>query len=296
MDPAQVVDQLYVLDPSEFTAARDGRAAEARKAGDRAAAADIKALRRPSPAAWAVNLLAHERADELSRLIELGARLRQAQASLSAEDMRDLSRQRQEIVSALARQARQLVSERGRPISDAGSRQIEDTLVAAVADPDAAAAVATGRLERALDYTGLGPVDLEKAVAGPPAPPTAPGRDPTATPTRRPDENASKNAGDELAIATREAREATAALAESQASLDVASAELAEAERQHADAEDRVAQLQQELAEAGRAVVDTKARTRGITRSRDRAQSAVAAAERRARQAAERLRQRPQSS
>jgi hypothetical protein len=57
----RVAADLYALDPSEFTAARDARAAETRQAGDRELAAAVKGLRRPSAAAAALNLLARER-------------------------------------------------------------------------------------------------------------------------------------------------------------------------------------------------------------------------------------------
>src|SRR4051812_44776528 len=52
------VDDLFALDPSEFTAARDRLVAELREAGDKGAAAEVKALRRPTVTAWALNQLA----------------------------------------------------------------------------------------------------------------------------------------------------------------------------------------------------------------------------------------------
>ncbi|MFD5559083.1 hypothetical protein [Kitasatospora griseola] len=47
----KVADDLHVLSPREFTAARDAAAATARKDGDRTLAAKIKALRKPTLAA-----------------------------------------------------------------------------------------------------------------------------------------------------------------------------------------------------------------------------------------------------
>ncbi len=160
------LDELYGLDPSEFTARRDARATEARKEGDRELAAAVKALRRPSAAASTVNMMARSRADEVGRLIDLGARLREAQAALSGDELRALGRQRQQVVAGLAHEARRLAREAGHPISEATAREVEATFEAALADAAAGEAVRAGRLVRALEHRGMDPVDLEGAVAG----------------------------------------------------------------------------------------------------------------------------------
>ena len=160
------MDELYGLDPSEFTARRDAIAAESRKAGDRELAAVVKGLRRPSAAAYTVNIMARSRRDEIGRLIELGARLREAQAALSGDELRALGRQRQQVVAGLGHEARQLAREAGHPISEATSREVEATFEAALADAAAGEAVRAGRLIRALEHRGMDPVDLTGAVAG----------------------------------------------------------------------------------------------------------------------------------
>jgi hypothetical protein len=165
MDFDAVVEELYRLDPSEFVDVRDQRVREARQAGDRSRAAAIKALRRPSSAAWVVNRLARQRADEIHRLVELGDRLREAQASLSADDIRTLGQQRRQVVAALTREGARLADDLGQPISDAVEREVANTLEAAIADPVSAAAVQSGRLVRSLTYAGIGPDDLGGALA-----------------------------------------------------------------------------------------------------------------------------------
>src|SRR5690606_9142966 len=57
---AEVARELYAGPPAEFVAARNARAAEVRRAGDRALATRVKALPKPSAPAWAVGLLARE--------------------------------------------------------------------------------------------------------------------------------------------------------------------------------------------------------------------------------------------
>ena len=164
-----MAEELYQQDPSSFVAQRDARVAAARQEGDRPAADAIKALKRPSPPAWAVNLLARANPGEMEALVDLGSRLRQAQESLSGDELRVLSRERHKFIVGLARQAQSLATGQGHPLSTAAARQVEDTLNAALADPDAAMAVASGRLVRSLEHAGLGPVDLSGALAGPPA-------------------------------------------------------------------------------------------------------------------------------
>jgi DNA repair exonuclease SbcCD ATPase subunit len=176
VDLAAIAGELYSLDPAEFTAARDARASETRRGGDREAASEIKSWKRPPAAAWAVNLLARERRGDLARLLDLGALLREAQANLSGEDLRRLARQRHEVIAALTREASALAADRGRPISDQAARQVEKTLGAGLADAQAGEAIASGRIVRPLEQRGLGPVDLAGAVAGPvPGPAEAPG-------------------------------------------------------------------------------------------------------------------------
>ena len=54
----EVADRLYGLSPGDFTAARDAEAKAL--AADKGIAARVKALRKPSIAAWAINLLVAE--------------------------------------------------------------------------------------------------------------------------------------------------------------------------------------------------------------------------------------------
>lgn len=156
MDLDDVADELYGLLPTEFTATRDRRSTEARQAGDRELAATIKRLKRPSVGAWLANLLVRRRGQEVERLLELGASLRDAQERLAGEQMRALSQQRQLVVLALVQEARGLARESGQAVSEATARELQETLEAALADPAAADALRAGRLTASLSYSGLG--------------------------------------------------------------------------------------------------------------------------------------------
>ncbi len=147
---------LYALPPERFIAARDEAVARARADGDHALAARIRALRRPTVAAWLVNLLALHRPEQVGELLELGARLREAQDRLSGERMRELSSRRRAAIAALVGQARRLATDAGRKPDALPLAEVEATLGAAVADEDVAEAVRAGRLTRAAEYAGFG--------------------------------------------------------------------------------------------------------------------------------------------
>jgi hypothetical protein len=155
-----IAAELYVLPPAEFTAARNARVGMA----DRSIAAHVKALRKPTVAAWAVNLLA--RAGQLGEALELSAALREAQEDLDAAELSRLSRQRRALVAALASQAVALAKDAGVAVSAAAREDVEKTINAAVMDAAAAAAVMTARLVTPLEAGAFEESDLADAVAG----------------------------------------------------------------------------------------------------------------------------------
>ncbi|MGN6325234.1 transposase [Pseudolysinimonas sp.] len=168
---AGVADELYALPPQEFIAARDARSKELR-AGDRDLADAVKALRRPAPVAWAVNLLARDA--DLRDVDRLGERLRAAQASADREALTALGRERRDLVRSLAARAGELADAAGRALAQGVLDEVAETLQSAMADPEAAAAVRSGRLLRGLEAVGFDPVDLDGAVAVPDGAATAP--------------------------------------------------------------------------------------------------------------------------
>ena len=113
MDVEEVADELYALPPEQFTAARNARALAAKAAGDREVAARIAALRKPTVLAWLVNLMVRELPEEIGGFLDLGDVLREATATLSGPELRQLSGQRHRLVQALVRQARELARQAG---------------------------------------------------------------------------------------------------------------------------------------------------------------------------------------
>lgn len=220
-----VAEELYALAPAEFTAARNQRAKEAKAAGDPDLAKEIGRLPKPSAAAWAVNLMARQRTEVLRQVIDLGEALRTAQDDLDRDTLKELSRQRQDLIRSVAAAAGALAEDNGQRLPAAATVEVEHTLQAAMADPDAAAAVLTGRLVRTLSSTGVEPVDLSDAVAGPAISPSA---------TTRTEESDGEAAEAPLRGAERRSR-----ATEEQ--------RLEEARQRAKDAEERAAQASEEL-------------------------------------------------
>jgi len=75
----EVADRLYALPIEEFTEARNQAERELRKAGERAGADEVKALRKPTATAGAVNRLVRGHRDEVEAFLAAAARLRDAQ-------------------------------------------------------------------------------------------------------------------------------------------------------------------------------------------------------------------------
>jgi hypothetical protein len=154
-----VIRRMYEAPPDGFVAARTAAIADAKKAGDTAAVKRLTALRKPTVAAWLVNLLALRKPELIAELVDLATALRTAQRTLQGDQLRELSNQRRQIVSALVNEARKLAVAEDRTL--AGKLplgEVEATLTAALAEPEIAAQVRTGRLVRAATYAGFGEV------------------------------------------------------------------------------------------------------------------------------------------
>jgi len=161
------VDALYAGAPDDFIAARDALAKAAAPA-DRAA---IKALRRPTVAGWLVNQLVRHESDTVEELLDLGGRLRAAQAAGQGEELRTLAAERRRLTDTLLVAARRLAADaRGGTITADLQASVAGSLDAAVADAGLAAQLRSGRLTDALSYAGFGALGLMSVPAGADAP------------------------------------------------------------------------------------------------------------------------------
>ena len=156
MELEDVADELYEVPPEEFIAVRTERQNEAKSDGDPALAKAIGALPKPSLAAWVCNVLVRAHREEIEGLVELGDLLRSAQENLAGDQLRALNTQRGQLLNALTRRASAVARERGHPVSTSVQGQVEETLRAAMADPEAGEALLTGRLTSPMSYSGMG--------------------------------------------------------------------------------------------------------------------------------------------
>ncbi|HEY0700615.1 MAG TPA: hypothetical protein VGD43_22760, partial [Micromonospora sp.] len=158
--PGEVLERLYARPPDGFVAARSAAAAEVRGAGDPATARAIGELRKPTVAAWLVNLLAWRRPELVDELVELSAALRSAQRDLRGAELRQLAAERREVVAALVSTARDLAVEADPRLATGKLPlgEVEATLIAALSDADVAEQVRSGSLTRAAHYAGFGEV------------------------------------------------------------------------------------------------------------------------------------------
>ncbi|MGV0676504.1 hypothetical protein [Mycolicibacterium fortuitum] len=154
------LDSLYRIRPEEFTARRKELAAAARKRGDAEAAKAIAAARRPTTAAWVVNLLALTDATVRPKLSDLHEALSAAHAAMDGQRIRELSTAQRVLVQDLAR-----VGFAAAELSDPTAALRDDvtgTLQAAIADPEVTARL--GRLARAEEWSGFGDFGVSSAV------------------------------------------------------------------------------------------------------------------------------------
>ncbi len=293
---SEAADKLYSADPDEFTARRKDLAAQARTAGDRAAAKEIAALSKPTRSAWLVNRLVRTDPSVPGRLAEVGDQLRAGEAALDGPAIRKLSVARRELVDALVRQA---VAESA--ASATLREEVTETLNAAIADPEVATQVAAGTLVRAAHWAGFGPGIGTAISVAPAKPPTATAQ-PSASTAKTPTGPAQRRQQAEQAAADAALAVQAAAAAEraKQQTVRNLESQIAEHRDQVAVNEQSVLQAQRQLALAQRNRADTQLRLteaeqslatarQGLKDAGVQARHAVAA-QRKAQQALDRLR------
>jgi hypothetical protein len=233
-----VADQLYRSPPAGFVAARDKAVAAARAAGDTGRARELAALRRPTVAAWLVNLLALDRPEVLADLAGFAGELRAAQRTLRGDRLRELSGQRRAVIAALVAQARELAVAQAPELARGKLplAEVETTLGAALAADEAATQVRSGRLVRMVAYAGFGEVPRPQL------------RLVTATGGAAATEEAAAPAADEAVVTPKRSADARRAL---RRELATAQVEVGRAERALASARRRAQQIEARLATHG---------------------------------------------
>ena len=196
----EIADQLYALPIEEFTQARNDAATELRKAGRRDEAEEVKALRKPTAVAGAVNRLVREHRDQVEEYLTAAAELRDAQVA-GKGDVAAATKRERETLDRLLRLA---------------SGEVRQTLQAAAVDDEAAEELRRGRLERELEPRGFGTL-LSHARPAPAKPKPKPAKP-------KPDDRAARvklrQAQEKLSAARSGLARAEAAVEQAQRELD----------------------------------------------------------------------------
>jgi DNA repair exonuclease SbcCD ATPase subunit len=152
------IDDLFALPLDEFTAARNALAKRLKQDGDADAAEQVRALPKPSVAAWAVNQLARREPEAVRSLLNVASRLRSAQersfkGERAADELRAAQAEEREIIRDLARAAESLLQSAGRPASGTTLERVSSLLrAAAVSD---SSALREGRLTGDVEAAGF---------------------------------------------------------------------------------------------------------------------------------------------
>jgi hypothetical protein len=220
------VDDLYALDPDDFVPARD-KLVRALTKSDPKEAVQVRKLRRPTVAAWAINTVVRSNPKAVEALLDAGERLRTAQEQAlrgDAKALRKATEDRRRAVATVADLVADVLGDR----ASAQSAAVSATLEAATVDESVADLVRAGRLdkERSAANAGFGFGDVG---------------DWTPPPTKAPAKNAEPKKP-----------------AEDKKKLDQAMAEAKQRAGDLHDAEAEVARLKKALADAQKAARDAR--------------------------------------
>jgi hypothetical protein len=239
------LDELYAVKPEEFTALRTKLAGAAKKRGEAAAAKRISAARRPTTAAWVVNLLVGGNQDAKHSLTDMGERLRAAHAAMDGAAIRELSAEQRSLVDELVRAAfdRAEVTKPSATLRE----DVTSTLQAAVADPDVADRL--GHLAKAEQWSGFGDFGATTAVST-----TGRSSKDRSKPTPTSQRSVPEQQRDEVRESAAEVEKAKAALAAAENAKDDVDSALSDRQTDLAIARLRRDEMRQRLSEAERAL------------------------------------------
>ncbi|MGZ8633444.1 MAG: hypothetical protein ACXWZZ_06265, partial [Solirubrobacteraceae bacterium] len=158
--PGEAVDRLYGLPREDFVRERDALAKQLRAGGRRDEATAVKALGKPTVAAWAANQAVRSQKKSARDLWKAGDQLSGAHDAVlagkgSGAKLREATERERAAVERLVEAARGLLSASGGDLSEATIERVRETLHAGAIDPDAREEVAGGRSARERTPQGL---------------------------------------------------------------------------------------------------------------------------------------------
>lgn len=266
------LDQLYQAAPDEFVAARNALSDRLRKAGDKASAARVKALKRPTPAAWLLNQVWFTHAELFEQASAATQRLRDLHQH-GGHDRRELSAAidtQRRAMNTVLDAAKRCGQQAGMAVEAVLQRKLFTTLQAWLAG---GAGERPGRMAQEVEASGFDAV----AALGMPAPmikaaPDAVSAPPPAAPApRAPDAHAIARAAARLTESERLARDAAREHEQLRARVAQDLEELARARRTVQDAEATLVKLRTQVSEREAALTGMHASLEAAERAEQRA-------------------------
>ena len=146
------LDVLYREHPDEIVAGRNELAKELRTEGDKTAAAEVKKLRRPSPAAWLVNRISADNPKGVRDLADASDELASAQQRLLEDggdsgELRAVVAHERELLDGLVSEAREVAAARG-AVSESIIDKVTQTFRAIGVDRELREAALRSRVEK----------------------------------------------------------------------------------------------------------------------------------------------------
>jgi len=240
------VDELFAGSLDDFVKRRDALVKELKQHGDKDTAAAVKALRKPSAAAWAVNQVARRSADAIDELVAAAKDVHDAQArAVQGKDGSGLRAATDAWRKRIQALAADVAKEAGAQYRDDAAATFE----AASTSEEWTAVLKAGRLMTTLSPSGFGLQDMPDPVLTPRA---APARkaDPEPEPEREVDEEAIAAAQAQVDKLDAALEKATNRLRRAEQRLDQARDAVADAEA----ARDKAKAERDEAADALRAM------------------------------------------
>ncbi len=153
------IRDLYRGPLDQFTPARNALAARLKKEKRADDAAEVKALPKPTPSAWGVNLLFEQEPEKMKELLAAGRKARTAQreavSGRGLESLRETIRDARRLADELRWDAARILSEQGRSPSRDVVERIAANLQALAFSPSAEEEASRGWLDRDLDPPGF---------------------------------------------------------------------------------------------------------------------------------------------
>jgi hypothetical protein len=153
-DRDRILEELYAVAPSEFTRARNAKAAALKAAGHVAEARAVQRISKPSTPLWAANQLARLAPKQVDRFIDAVQQVQHRQLRDPRAAAEAMQMQRAELAVLIDRAASAL-TKAGYQASSATLERVSNTLLGAAVDRGLASDLRHGRLAAELAAPGF---------------------------------------------------------------------------------------------------------------------------------------------